>query len=104
LVVSSESGAAVHDFVTKKETPNITPLHPAKNLYVVHGRYERHKRKFTCVATSHTEAMYEAEVMVNVYKAISSGVYGPMVWQYGQITLVNLTSKQSWLLRDFVPG
>ena len=85
-----------------KRASSILPLRQPKSVFVVEGRHGRHKRKFTCISSSYNDALYEAKVMVDVYKATSSGVYGLLVWQHGRITLVNLTTRETWIVRDFL--
>jgi hypothetical protein len=94
-------GAVGKDSSTKGAS-NIVPLRQLKNVFVVEGRHGRHKRKFTCISHSYSDALHEAKVMLGVYQVTSTGVYGPLVWRHGRITLVNLTTRETWIVRDFL--
>ena len=54
--------------------------------FTVLGKFERHRRNFEIDADCLDCARDKALSLAKCYES-NSGVYGPMVWRYGELTL-----------------
>lgn len=78
--------------------PRPVPETPVPELvstpYIVHGRFERHRRSFNIRGWSVADAVEAANSLIAFYAHHSSGTYGPLVWQRGHIVLLNVCTGE----------
>jgi hypothetical protein len=79
------SGAKIIPFSPRPKAPQ--PSQTGAGVYFVRGRFERHKRDFMVHAVDLADAIDVGQSLLNFYALHSSGTYGPLVWQRGEIVL-----------------
>jgi len=86
-VTSMTDGAKIIPFRPRTTVPDAIPV--GQQCYVVSGRYERHKRSFNVWGYDLQDAADGAQSLIDWYAHNSSGTYGPLVWQRGEIVLTH---------------
>ena len=81
------SGAKIIPFSPRPKAPQ--PSQTGAGVYFVRGRFERHKRDFMVHAVDLADAIDVGQSLLNFYALHSSGTYGPLVWQRGEIVLTH---------------